>query len=299
MTAYAPYLPEGLLPDPLPPRESTWLDHRGYRVHVERVGDPGAPDCVVLLHGAGGHAEMLWPFAAAIAAHGVYVLVPDLPEYGRTRAASPGRVRYSDWVDLAARVVKAQSDSHAGRLVIVGASMGGLLGYDVATRTGVVDGLVATCLLDPSDARARRAMARPSWLGPIAPALLKIIAGPLANLRVPIRWLAKMDAISDNPAIRAAVLADPLGGGNRIPLGFLRTFLTSRPAVPPERARVPVVLAHPADDRWTPVEVSMPFLDRLAGPTEVVMLPNAGHLPMEQPGAGRLIQAVVTMARGR
>ena len=299
MTTYASYLPGGFLPDPLPARESTWIDHGEYRVHVERIGDPGAADCVVLLHGAGGHAGLLWPYAAAIAARGVYVVVPDLPGYGRTRTARPGRVRYHDWVDLAARVVTEQRKAHTGRLVVVGASMGGLLGYDVATRTGVVDGLVATCLLDPSDARARRAMARPSWLGPIAPALLTVIAGPLAGVRVPIRWLAKMDAISNDPAVRAAVLADRLGGGNRIPLGFLRTFLTSRPAVPPERADLPVVLAHPADDRWTPAEVSMPFFDRLAGPAEVVLLPNAGHLPVEQPGAAHLIETVVAMARGR
>lgn len=86
------------------------------------------------------------------------------------------------------------------------------------------------------------------------------------------------------------VIADELGGGNSMPLGFLRSYLRSTPAVEPERAQdVKVGLAHPAADTWTPVELSRSFFDRLAGPKELVLLPEAGHYPIEAPGVERLL----------
>ncbi|MGI8308467.1 hypothetical protein [Saccharopolyspora hattusasensis] len=48
-------------------------------------------------------------------------------------------------------------------------------------------------------------------------------------------------------------------------------------------------LAHPAEDAWTPVELSRPFFDRLAGAKKLAMLPGAGHLPIESPGVHRLL----------
>lgn len=287
-----------LLPEPLPPRRSEWLTYGGNRVHLEYIGDPRAPLRVVMLHGAGGHAGLLWPFAAAVAARGCYVLVPDLPGYGRTQVPHPGRLRYEHWVALAAHLLTTQRHAHDGPLVVVGASMGGMLGYDAATRTRAADALVATCLLDPQDSGARAHMTRPSWLGPAAPTLLRALAGPLARVRVPVRWLANMGAISNDAALTRLVVRDRLGGGNRVALGFLRSFLDSHPAVPPEQSDLPVVLAHPAQDRWTPTRVSMPFFTRLAGPTELVHLHGAGHVPIEQPGASQLVETIVRTAGG-
>ena len=50
----------------------------------------------------------------------------------------------------------------------------------------------------------------------------------------------------------------------------------------------PVLLAHPEADRWTPVEVSRLFFDKISAPKRLRMLENAGHFPIESPGLQQL-----------
>ncbi|PRC55032.1 alpha/beta hydrolase, partial [Mycobacterium sp. ITM-2017-0098] len=78
----------------------------------------------------------LWPAAAVAAGDGVDVLAPDLPLYGDTVEPDPSRVRYDDWVDLLCDLVRAERAADPRPLVLFGASMGGMLAYEVAARTG-------------------------------------------------------------------------------------------------------------------------------------------------------------------
>lgn len=158
--------------------------------------------------------------------------------------------------------------------------------------------MVATCLLDPRNAALRQVIAWHPRLGDLVVPLIRVLAGPCAGFSVPLRWLTNMRAISNRPELAQVVLRDRRGGGNSVPLGFLRSYLESAPAVEPEDARIPVVLAHPAKDRWTPVHVSQPFFERLAGPKRLVMLDNAGHFPVEEPGVHQFVEAVVDAASG-
>ena len=281
-------------------------------LHIARARNPAAKARLLILHGGGGHAGALWPLAALAAALGFEVLVPDLPGYGQTRVPDPGRVRYPDWVDCVADLVRAENRAAAEHgeatpLVVLGASMGGMLGYAVAARTGEVAQLLVTCLLDPSDAVCWPALSR--WGGAVSVRLLRPLMKPLASarasaragggagggadaaarLRVPIRWVAPMGAIANQPALARLCVSDALGGGSRVPLGFLASFLHSRPEVPPEQfAAVPVTLVHPAEDRWTPPAMSLAFFERIAAPKRYVPLTNCGHFPMEEPGIGEL-----------
>jgi alpha-beta hydrolase superfamily lysophospholipase len=75
---------------------------------------------------------------------------------------------------------------------------------------------------------------------------------------------------------------------------FLRSILASEPLVPPEMFDVcPVLMVHPAEDRWTDVSMSRPFFDRLKVPKRLVMLGNAGHFPIEEPGVSELRAALL------
>ena len=78
-----------------------------------------------------------------------------------------------------------------------------------------------------------------------------------------------------------------------MPARFLRTLLMAEAERPPEAFDVcPVTLAHPADDRWTDVSISRLFFDRLSRvPTELVMLENGGHFPVEHPAHEQLVTA--------
>lgn len=291
--AYTAQMPATLRPEPPPRRESVWWRRGDALVHIERLGEPDAPVRAIFLHGAGGHAGLLRPYAAALTRHGFHCVVPDLPGYGHTRVRRRAAVRYPDWVGVATDLILRERESHDGAFLLVGASVGGLLAYDAATRAGLDSPMVATCLLDPRDPAARRVISHHPRLGDLALPLTRVLAGPFAGLSVPLPWLTNMRAISNRPELTRLVLRDRLGGGNSMPLGFLRSYLESVPMVEPEDAQIPVLLAHPAADRWTPVDVSRPFFDRLAGPKRLVMLENAGHLPVEEPGTGQLVEAVV------
>lgn len=53
-----------------------------------------------------------------------------------------------------------------------------------------------------------------------------------------------------------------------------------------------MLLAHPAEDRWTPPQVSVRFLNRISGAISLVMLDGCGHFPVEEPGLSRLTDAL-------
>ena len=113
---------------------------------------------------------------------------------------------------------------------------------------------------------------------------------------VPIRWLAPIDRIANDPDLARTCATDPLGAGVSVPLGFLRSWLTFDPGYEAGSfAACPVVLAHPGADRWTPMEVSRRFLDEMTVPTELVVLEGCGHFPVE-PGTVPGMRTALTRA---
>lgn len=271
----------------------TWWQWRDTRVHVTRAVDSDAAARVMVIHGAGAYSEALWPVLAVAAGHGIEFFAPDLPLYGYTQTRDPAGVRYGDWVDLLCDLVRAERAADPRPLILFGASMGGMLAYEVAARTGEVAAVLATCLLDVSDPVTRAAATRYAWMGGPAPTLLRAIDPVLGRVRLPVRWVADMQAVSSDPALSQLCASDPRGGGARVPLGFLSSFMNYVHTNPAEFGITPVTLVAPGADRWTPVSVSMPFLQRISSPTKVVMLENCGHFPIEEPGIGRLRDEVL------
>jgi alpha-beta hydrolase superfamily lysophospholipase len=277
------------------PPESTWWPWRDMTLHVARARRPAAVARLLILHGGGGHAGALWPFAALAAHAGFDVLVPDLPGYGRTSVPDPAAVRYVDWLDCVADLVRAETRADPRPLVVLGASMGGLLGYTAAGQAGGVTHVVATCLLDPADPVTWPALFR--WGGArglrLMRPLLRRVGPRLGRLRLPLRWLVPMHRIANDPSLARLCLQDSRGGGGRVSLGFLVSFLFSRLPVPPEaRHAPPVTLVHPGDDRWTPPAMSLAFFRRIAAPKDYRELPGGGHFPVEAP-AVEVLMAVM------
>ncbi|MGV0810451.1 alpha/beta fold hydrolase [Mycolicibacterium boenickei] len=292
---YARFVPEQYRTDWVAPI-STWWSWRGRQVHIARATGPDSDIRVLVLHGGGGYSGALWPAAVVAAAEGVEVLVPDLPLYGYTAEPRPASVRYDDWVELVCDLIRAECEQDDRPLIVFGASLGGMLGYEAAARTGQVAHVIATCLLDPADPAARRAAARHSPVGTVGPAVMRAVDPWLGRLRVPIRWLVKMTAMSDNRELARLCATDPRGGGVRVPLGFLGSWLNFAHAAPETFDIAPVTLVHPGADRWTPAALSVRFLDRIAAPTRLVMLDGCGHYPAEEPGLSQLASALRQVA---
>ncbi|MCU1444187.1 MAG: hypothetical protein JWQ59_2337 [Cryobacterium sp.] len=272
------------------PRSSNFWTWEQCQVHVEHVGDADAAVRIILVHGAGGNGAAMWPFAARLSAIGARVTVPDMPGYGDTYVPEPGAVRYDHWRRMLVDLIRHEDDSRP--LIIIGASIGGMLAYDAAALTGLASSVVVTCLLDPRDPAVRHRLTWHPAIARLAAPMMRVLAGPFANVRVPIKWIADMRHIANDQGLVREVLGDRCGGGGRVPLGWMRTFLESVPVVEPEQFHTPILMTHPAEDRWTPLSLSQPFFDRIAGPKSLVMLERCGHFPVEEPGLSAMMNAV-------
>ena len=248
----------------------------------------------MVVHGAGGHSAALWPLAALIAERGCDVAAVDLPLYGRTTSADPRAVRYDDWVQLLTDLVVAEDDGRP--LILLGASIGGLLAYEVAARSTGVAAVMATCLLDPGQWRARAHMTRFGLLGIAGRHLSALARGRAARVMIPMAWVADIGKMSRSAELSRLCAADPQGGGARVPLGFLASYMRFR-HTPPERMRTTVTLVHPGHDAWTPIELSVRVLQRISAPTRAIVLRQCGHFPIEEPGVSDLLGAVAEVAQ--
>ncbi|GAA5115499.1 alpha/beta hydrolase [Haloechinothrix salitolerans] len=291
---YAAFLPCATWSQP----RSTWWDWRGRRVHIARSDNASADVRMIGIHGAGGYSGALWPLAALISGDDVELAFPDLPLYGGTIEPDPARVRYETWLELLCDLVAAEHRHDDRPLVLFGASMGGMLAYEVAARTRLADAVVATCLLDPSDADARAAAARFRVAGRYGPTVLRPLDRVVGQVRVPIKWLVNMRRMSANHALSRLCATDPKGGGTRVPIGLLASYLTFQHTRPETFDAAPVTLVHPAADQWTPPELSIRFLERIAGPTSLVLLEGCGHFPIEEPGVTQLATALRAVRDG-
>ena len=277
----------------LEPTSMRW-DWRGHDVHMLRRQNPDAPVRVLLIHGAGGHSAALWPIASLLPEREVELAAVDLPLFGETRSPDPSAVRYQDWVSLLCDVVASEDDGRP--LVLLGASIGGMLAYEVAARTGRAAAVVATSLLDPCDPRARAVITRFGPLGLLGGLLARLLPQRFAGRRIPMSKVAALSKMSRDPGLSRLCATDPRGGGATVPLGLLTSYLTYR-HTPPERMTTPVILAHRAKDAWTPVEISTRWLRRIAAPAELVMLRECGHFPIEDPGLQDLVGAIGRVTR--
>lgn len=290
---YQKYLPEELRlgEDNLP--EEEWFDFRGIDVHVDRYPVANRRGLVVLLHGGGGNGRVLSPFAGMLAGMGVEVIAPDMPGYGltvRTRRLKPS---YALWTEVAHQIIESERSRDGVPVILFGLSIGGLLAYMAAARNGSVSGLIATTLADTRKLATMAVVGRNAVVGAAGFIMMKAIGPLLDRVQLPMRLLAPMRLISNDPEVSRVFMRDRLAGGSRVQVGFLRSLMNVRPALEPEEFNVcPVLLAHPAIDPWTPLELSQRFFDRIRAPKELVVLRGCGHFPMEDPGRGELKAAL-------
>lgn len=275
-----------------------WWSWRGLSVHLDRLAVPSSPVKVIVLHGAGAYGRVMAPAAVIARRHGYETVSPDLPGYGLT-TVPPSRLDYALWIDCVCDLIDAEIARDGRPVLLFGVSLGGLLAYQAAARSRRVIGLVATTLADPREAAVRQGFARTRLLGKAGLWLLQKLRRLTDGLPLPMRYMSKMNRISNKRELAALCERDPLGGGNWVPARFLRTLMYTAPDLEPEDFRVcPVLLAHPGVDRMTEISLSRRFFDRIAAPKRMVVLEGASHMPTEHPGVDQLEEAVVEFLSG-
>ena len=287
----------------IPPGEEPaeeWWNHLGHRIHLDTYRDPAAAVKVILLHGVGTNGrQMSTILGRPLAERGFETIAIDMPTYGVTEVAPGALVTYDDWVRIGSDLVDAELARDHRPIVLYGLSAGGMETYHVASVNGRVSGIVGMTFLDQQSAKVRRDTAFDPVTGSLGAPVMKALARtPLRGARVPMKLVSKMRALVNDPSAKRACYADRTSAGNLVTVTFLDSYLNFRPAVAPEDFDVcPVLLTQPAADRWTPLALSTPFLDRITRVSvTTVLLENAGHYPLEQPGLDRMVEAVAAFA---
>jgi len=286
------YLPEtNQLRDDILPKE-VYLKSGDYDIHIDRYIQETPKGVVVLFHGVGGNGRLLEFIALPLWRSGYEVICPDLPLYGLT--VYKGKVSYSDWIRCGAAV--CDSFRRTGvPLFVFGLSAGGMLAYQVACRIDSVDGILATCLLDQRIKLVTRETASSKMMAVIGKPFLKMSHRLIGNLKLPMKSVCNMKAIVNNEELAEILMRDNLSSGARVSLEFLYGMLNPDIQIEPhDFNKCPVLLVHPAEDRWTAPELSRLFYDKLRVDKKMVMLPGAGHFPIEKAGLTELEIACIS-----
>lgn len=278
-----------------------WWDWKGHKVHLDTYRNPQARIKVILFHGVGTNGrQMSMVLGAPLAQRGYETIAIDMPEYGMTKVAKAALVRYDDWVQAGSDLIDAELARDDRPVVLYGLSAGGMLSYHVAALNKKVKAIVGMTFLDQRVQQVRDETALNPFMSRLGGPLMRLSAGtPLKTMRLPMTLASKMSALVNDKAALKVWLSDKRSAGNAMTLAFLSSYLSYAPVVEPENFEVcPVLLTQPAQDRWTPLHLSEPFLQRIRKvPVSVVMLENAGHYPLEQPGLSQMVDAIDTFYR--
>lgn len=288
-----------LRPDQEPKEE--WWDWRGHRIHLDRFANPNATAKVILHHGVGTNGrQMSTILGAPLFRSGFEAVAPDMPGYGVTAVAPGVTVRYDDWVQAASDFINVEMARDPRPIVLYGLSAGGMLAYHVAAQNKAVKGIVGMCFLDQREQQVGDETSSSKLMNRIgAPMVHLAVKLGLGSLRVPMRLVSKMDALVNDREALKVFLRDRSSAGSAVSQTFISTYTSYQPAVEPESFDVcPILLTQPAKDRWTPLHLSELFLRRIKRVSvQVVMLENAGHYPIEEPGLQQMHDAVVSFVR--
>ena len=273
-----------------------WWNHLGHRIHLDTYRNPEAPVRVILLHGVGTNGrQMSTILGRPLAQRGYETIAIDMPTYGVTQVGSRNVVRYDDWVRIGSDLITRERMKDKRPIILYGLSAGGMETYHIAACNKKVAGIVGMTFLDMQDPDVRLATAHDRVSGTFGATFTRG-AGltPIKRAKVPMKLVSKMSALVNDPAALKVCLADKTSAGNSVTVAFLDSYLNYQPAVRPEDFDVcPILLTQPGADRWTPLEISQPFLNRITKvPVETVTLQNAGHYPIEQPGLDQMVASI-------
>lgn len=273
-----------------------WWQHAGHRVHLDCYRNSQAPFKVILLHGVGTNGrQMQMILGRPLAMRGVETIAVDMPGYGVTEVGKGALVSYDDWVQIGCDLIDAELARDDRPIVLYGLSAGGMETFHIAARSRKVKGIVGMTFLDQSVQQVRDTTALNRFMSRVGVPMAKAIDGtPLARLRMPMALAGKMHTLVNNRAALKACLKDRSSAGSWVSMRFLTSYMYYQPACAPEDFDVcPVLLTQPAADRWTPLDLSQLFLKRISKvPVDTVMLDNAGHFPLEQPGLDQMVEAI-------
>lgn len=273
------------------PTEMFW-DWRTNKIHLDYYKNPESEAKIILLHGVGGNGRLLSFIAVPLHRDGFEVIAPDLPGYGITQMNETPS--YQDWIEVVNDLIDNEIGKDNKPIIVFGLSAGGMLAYHTACMNGRVSGLIATNFLDQRIQEVRDGSAINKYVSRIGMPFLKLLARVNDRIKLPMKAVANMNAIVNNERILKLLMRDKTSSGTSVPLRLLMSLISADYKIEPEDFDIcPVLLAHPGQDRWTPLKLSKLFYDRFKCEKGLIILENAGHFPIEEDAVTQLEYAVI------
>lgn len=256
--------------------ESKTLDLDGMPVHYRDLGE-GTP--IVLLHGTGASLHT-WHGWVNHLLDSFRLISVDLPAFGLT-GPHPKRdysiAAYVEFVDQFVHQIGVDSFALAGN------SLGGLIAWSYAAEH--TDKITELILLDPSGfpglSAADKAPPLPMRLAqnPISAALLKRLT-PKSIIEKSLLDVYADDSKVNQPLIDRYFNMS-LREGNRQAFVDRSNTVRNVDTMSLKEIQQPTMIMWGAEDLWIPVGDAERFAQLLPNDT-VVILPNIGHVPMEE-----------------
>ena len=260
-----------------------YRDWNGYKIHVDHYSNEIAPAKIIILHGLGGTGRLLSFIGIPLWKAGFEILCPDLPPFGLS-INSGNQIIYKDWVSMVNDLINHEKTLDDKPIFLLGHGSSGMLVYHVATFNKNLSGIIVTSLFDISKLKVRMNETT------IDLPTLEILNRFDADLHFPLKELIDIKRIINNIEICKLLCDDPYSWQTEVNIKFLISFLTTEPSLEPEYFdHCPVLFTFPEKDLWMSEEMSQIFFDRLASPKRKIILKNAGHLPIEEPGYSELV----------
>jgi alpha-beta hydrolase superfamily lysophospholipase len=228
--------------------------------------------------------------AVPLVKYGFTVICPDLPGYGFSEYK--GMVTYKSWVDVGDYIVKNEI-KNGKNIFLMGLSAGGMLAYNISCINNI-SGLIVTNILDNRKQEVIKYSAKNKIIGVYGIKIMHKMPFFIKKIKVPIKMVTNMSGIVNNRNVLKLLLKDKTGAGNNISINFLLTMMSYIPLLEAEQFnKIPVLLAHPENDKWTPLHISELFFDKINSIKYKIILENAGHFPIEEPGINQLISGII------
>lgn len=278
------------------PTEEWWRWH-GNEIHLDTFRNSAAKAKIILLHGVGTNGrQMSTIIGGPLAKEGFEVVAIDMPLYGMSVIGQKQIVSYQDWVQLGSDYIGHERKLDDRPIFLYGLSAGGMETYHIACKSKQVSGIIGMTFLDQRDQQVRNETANNGFWAhmgtPLAGLSCKL---GMSGFRMKMSICSKMSALCNNPDCLKAMLRDKTSAGNSVPMKFIYSYMTTGPEIEPEDFDVcPILLTQPDQDKWTPLHLSKPFLNRIKKvPVKMVKLENGGHYPVEQPALDQLHEAML------
>lgn len=253
-------------------------------IHIDFKSSLANRTDVILIHGAGANGRILSMFGSYLHKNGVNYYAPDNLGYGLTELSTTN-FKYDDWVLMLCDFIQYIKEKNNNEIVLIGLSVGGMTAYHIASKIDGIKGIVATTLVDPRDKETLMSIAKNRFIANTGLKVMKNFSALTDQIKLPIKYLCKMNLMSRNLKFSKVFENDNLGGGARIPLKFLRTFTEYNPVIKFEDFdKCPILLLHPEKDEWTPINLSLKNFDKIKSRKTLKILKECGHAPIESPG---------------